>query len=98
MATKAEKEQMMFSMIEEWKGSGQNQHEFCKTKGLAYSGFHYWYKKFREGQAQGAASPFVPVHIRKGTGSPLAELILPDGKRLSFYQAVDAAFLRTLLS
>ena len=99
MTTKAEKQQAMFSMIESWKNSGQSQHEFCQAKSLAYSGFHYWYKKYRQGQEANASSPFVAVHFQNaGTRSPLAELILPDGRRLNFYQAVEASFLRTLLS
>lgn len=98
MATKTEKREAMFSLIETWKSSGQNQHEFCEANGLAYSAFHYWYKKFREGQVLDGASPFIQVHTQKATGLPMAELILPDGKRLSIYHPVDANFLRTLLA
>lgn len=99
MTTKSEKMQAMFSMIESWKDSGQSQQDFCKAQGLAYSGFHYWYKKYRQGQDANTSSSFVPVHFQPSvSGSPLAELILPDGRRLNFYQSVDASFLRTLIS
>jgi len=88
----------MFSLIESWKGSGMSQQVFCKSHDLAYSGFHYWYKKYR--QVDGSSgSPFVPISIQPSSGSlPVAELVLPDGRRVNFYQAVDALFLRTLLS
>jgi len=100
MATKLEKQQAMFSMIETWKSSGQSQQEFCKARSQAYSGFHYWYKKYRHGQdSTPTSSAFVPVEIQSaGFGPPVAELIFPDGKRLNFYRTVDASFLRTLLS
>ena len=99
MATKGERQQEMFSVIECWKDSGQSQQQFCKSKGLAYSGFHYWYKKYRREQNTQASSPFVPVHIQNApSNSPIAELILPDGRRLNFYQSVEASFLRMLLS
>jgi len=99
MATKAEKQQEMFSMIESWKSSGQSQHEFCKSRGLAYSGFHYWYKKYRHKKNAEESSPFVAVHIPPAPpNSPVAELILPDGRRLNFYQNIEASFLRALLS
>ena len=99
MATKSEKRKAMFSMIESWKDSGQSQQEFCKTKGFAYSGFHYWYKKYRHEKNADTSPSFVAVHFQKAPiGSPIAELILPDGRRLNFYQPVEASFLRTLLS
>lgn len=98
MATKSEKRQAMFSMIESWKASGQSQQVFCKTQGLAYSGFHYWYKKYRQQQHDAGSTSFLPVQIKDiPTGSVVAELIFPDGRRLNFYQAVNASFLRTLI-
>ena len=100
MATKLEKRQAMFSMIETWKNSGQSQQEFCKGQSQVYSVFHYWYKKYRQDQGQApTSSAFVPVHIQPVRfGSPVAELIFPDGKRINFYQAVEVSFLRALLS
>ena len=99
MATKLEKRQAMFSMIETWKNSGQSQQEFCKAQSQVYSVFHYWYKKYRQEQGPAPTSGFVPVHIQPvRSGSPVAELIFPDGKRLNFYQAVEVSFLRALLS
>lgn len=100
MTTRSEKQQAMFSMIESWKSSGQSQQDFCKTQGLAYCVFHYWYNKYREEQTTNHTSPaFVPVHIQPvRSGSPVAELIFPDGRRINFYQAVEVSFLRALLS
>ena len=86
-------------MIESWKSSGQSQQDFCKTENLAYSVFHYWYKKYRGQEATSTSSAFVPVRIQSiHAGSPVAELIFPDGRRVNFYQSVEASFLRALLS
>jgi len=98
MTAKEEKQQAMFSVIDSWKSSGQSQHEFCKAKGIAYSGFHYWYKKYRGVQNVDNPSPFIAVQFQNTPSRlPVAELILPDGRRLNFYQSVEASFLRTLL-
>lgn len=98
MATKVEKQQEMFSLIESWRTSGENQQVFCKSRGIAYSAFHYWYKKYRGVHDLAKPSGFIPVKIDKeGSGLPVAELIFPDGRRLNFYQAVEASFLRALL-
>lgn len=99
MTTKEQKQEAMFSLIESWQSSGQTQHEFCKAQGLAYSAFHYWYKKYRQRYQAGSPSAFVPVRVKSSLpGSLVAELILPDGKRLNFYQSIDAGLLRALLS
>lgn len=93
----------MFSMIEGWKASGKNQHLFCKEQAIVYSNFHYWYKKYRNQQQAGSNSElFLPVKIKKSMplspGSVVMELVLENGARLNFYQTVDAAYLRSLLS
>jgi hypothetical protein len=98
MTTKEQKQQAMFTLIESWQNSGQTQHEFCKKQEIAYSAFHYWYKKYRQYQTPHSAA-FVPVTIQPlGSGSPVVELSLPDGRRLSFYQTVEASMLKALLS
>ncbi|MEJ7643762.1 MAG: hypothetical protein WKF87_04155 [Chryseolinea sp.] len=98
MASQDEKQQKMFSMIELWKASGESQQAFCKGQGMAYSGFHYWLKRYRAVQVNDKPSDFVKLNfpVRDG-GSPVAELVMPDGRLLRFYQGVDASLLRALL-
>jgi len=99
MAAQLEKQIEKFKVIEAWQASGQSQQSFCKSQGIAYSGFHYWYKRYRHVKNCNASPDFVPVHIKHTVSDmPVVELILPDGRRLNFYQAVDVAFLRSLLS
>lgn len=98
MATLTEKQETMFSIIESWRDSGQSQQAFCKAQGIAYSGFHYWYKKYRKAHEPEARSGFVPVQLQgEVSGLPVAALVLPDGRRMNFYHRLEASFLRTLL-
>lgn len=96
-------QQLMFSLIEIWKSSGQSQRAFCHEKDLAYSKFHYWHKKYLEYQSPSSSvEPFVAVTVKKSRAleplpSGTMELVFPDGRRLIFNQSVGAGFLKTLL-
>ena len=99
MATQIEKQSEKFNVIEAWRSSGLSQQSFCRTQGIAYSRFHYWYKKYRHVKNGSGSPDFVPLQIKNSASPlPIVELVLADGRRLNFYQAVDAAFLRSLLS
>lgn len=98
MAAKPEQEQAMFALIETWKKGNVSQQDFCKAQGVSYAIFHYWYKKYRGQQAIPEQPSFVQIPAPATQGSPVVELILPDGRRVKFYQAVEASFLRILLS
>jgi hypothetical protein len=98
-AEKASKQNEMFALIESWRSSDQDQHQFCKERNIAYHVFHYWYKKYRTGQPSSIpVSEFISLNLSPSTsGSAVLELIAPSGKRVKFYQKVDASFLRSLL-
>ena len=82
------------AIIKGWQRSGLSQRKFCEQNHIAYHSFHYWYKRFRD---QKPSASFVPVHIQPPvTGS--VELILPDGKRVLFYQPVSSDYLKALLA
>lgn len=92
------------SLIQAWQNSNLTQKEFCAQQSIAYSAFHYWFKKFREQESlSGVSTGFVPVKITSNTpvednGSVRIELALPDGRCVRFYGGVDVQFLRSLLS
>lgn len=89
----------MFDLIEQWKQSGLAKKEFCVRHQIANATFHYWFKKYNQNDDSGETS-FVPIHIKelKSQDQPFAELVLPDGRKLTFYNALDASFLKSLLS
>lgn len=88
-------------LIEKWQTSDLTQKEFCSQHSIAYSGFHYWFKKFREENSlSNSDSGFIPVKVTasKGNRAVWIELVMPDGRRVTFHQGVDVEFLRALLS
>lgn len=92
----------MFALIENWKSSGQGQHLFCKEQAIVYSNFHYWYKKYKDQQGSLSGEAFLPVSFKKSlppsSGNVIMELVMENGRRLTFYQRVDASYLRSLLA
>ena len=95
-------QQLMFSLIDVWKGSGRTQQEFCREKELDYNKFQYWLRKYKtaHGQAKEESSPgFVRVKVKeveKIFGR--VELVYPDGRKLIFHDSVEASFLRSLMA
>lgn len=98
----ASNQQKMFESIVHWQQSGLTQKAWCAEHAIAYSRFHYWYKRFRNQQAKTsgeAGEGFVELMVSPPpSGSPWCELVLGEGKRLLFHQAVPAEFLNSLLA
>lgn len=90
-------QQLMFSLIEIWKGSGKSQTAFCKEKDIAYHRFHYWFKKYNDQNAS-VAQPTISELTLPASGGGCMEVIYPDGRKVIFHQSVDVGFLRHLLS
>lgn len=94
--------QLMFSLIEFWKGSGKSQKAFCLEKSIAYPKFHYWLKKYNdeknEGEDLGPSFSQVTIKKQNEVRPNHIELQYPDGRKLVFPQGVDASFLRALLN
>jgi hypothetical protein len=88
-------------LIQSWQASELTQKQFCAQYSIAYSAFHYWFKKFRKTLPE--VNPgFAPVKMAASKssgngGQVLIELVLPDGKRVNFFQGIDVQFLRDLL-
>ena len=90
-------------LIEKWQTSDLTQKEFCGQQSIAYSGFHYWFKKFREEKSlPNSDSGFIPVKVTssvsKNNRRSSIELVMPDGRRVNFHEGVEVEFLRALLS
>ena len=100
MPSNDEVKQQMFSHVDEWQRSGLTQKTYCIEKGIAYHVFHYWYKCYRDENniASSRPSSFVQLKVQPAVSVPAVELLLADGKRLLFYQAVSSDYLRSLIS
>jgi len=93
-------QQLMFSLIEIWKESGQSQITFCKEKDIAYHRFHYWLKKYNDLNGTASATPsFSQVRVASlNSTSVNTEVIYPDGRKVIFHQPIEVSFLRNLLA
>ena len=86
--------------IDQWKGSGRSQAEFCKATGLPYPRFLYWRRKLeRDTRAcrttQGSGG-FATVDYRHDANSGLT-LCLPNGLVLRGISADNIPVVRQLL-
>jgi hypothetical protein len=99
MSSKASIRQERYNMIVDWQQSGQTQRLYCQTQNIPYHVFHYWYKQYRNSQQPPpAALPgFTAVNLPAVSDSASAALVLPDGRRIVFYQPVSSDYLRALI-
>jgi hypothetical protein len=98
----AEKVHQMFGLIESWQQSGLNQQQYCKTHGIAYSKFHYWYKRYRQHQpGNSVGAGFKRIEISGALeGAPSGAWLVvhcTDGRQFSFQQPLSADLLRQLM-
>ena len=100
MRNNAEVKSNMFSHIDQWKSSNQSQKSYCIEHGIPYHVFHYYFKRYREVHVKRNEDmpSFVKLRLDPPGVMAHAELILPDGKRLVFHQAVSSAFLKALIT
>jgi hypothetical protein len=99
MSSKASIRQERYNMIVNWQQSGQTQRLYCQTQNIPYHVFHYWYKQYRNSQqsAPAALPGFTTFNLPAFSDSACAALVLPDGRRIIFYQPVSSDYLRALI-
>jgi|SRR5664279_381508 len=100
MRNKSEVREQMFKIIEQWQRSGVTQNKFCEEQSIRYHVFHYWYKRYRQQNAnpQRTASSFVKLQIAKPITDGSVEIIYPGGIRIVFHEPVNSNFLKSLVS
>lgn len=99
MRNSPEVREQMFKQIEEWQQSGLTQNVFCEQQSIRYHVFHYWYKRYREQQANSHsnASPFVKLQIAKPASACSVEINYPGGIRIKFHEPVSSNYLKVLV-
>ena len=97
-----ETEQQMFNMLTHWQQSGISQKLYCEQHRIRYHVFHYWYKRFRDSQADSKEKgTFIPVQIKPPVAAGKnggIELLFANGNRVLFYQPVSADFIKAIIS
>ncbi len=92
----------MFSMIASWQQSSLSQKQYCEQNNIRYAVFHYWYKRYKQRQTpQPPDAGFVPLNIHPAPSfnscPAQIEILLADGTRVLFHQAVSSAYLKALI-
>lgn len=93
-------QQKMFEGIRRWQQSGLKQKAWCEQNGVPYSSFHYWYKRYRNGEPvadKNSSEGFVQLMVNTNRSGIWCELELAGAKKLVFHQSVSAEFLRALI-
>jgi hypothetical protein len=91
-------QEKMFGVIEQWTQSELPIKEFCSQYQIANATFHYWLKKYRV-KDQKSLGSFIPISVKEvSSNQPFAELILPDGRKFTFYHSLECSFIKSLLS
>jgi len=67
MATRAEKQDKMFALVERFLSDSRTQPDFCRSVPIALSTFQFWLKRYRRAQSHLQLQPskrnFLPVTI-----------------------------------
>lgn len=98
----------MFAHIEACSKSKQPQKIYCQQKGLAYSTFQYWAKKYREElseqDAQEPTPGFIPVRVEPDPETGQLHIpgqlhfLFPNGIQVMCPESVHPKVLKTLLN
>ena len=94
-------QEQMFTLISRWKQSGLSQKAYCEQNQIRYYVFHYWYKRYRDEQSNSSEPAFIPLNLKPSlsdAGCANIEVVLADGKRILFHQAVTSNFLKAVIS
>lgn len=94
-------QKQMFAMVEAWKQSNLSQKAWCEQNQIRYHVFHYWYKLYRDKQSGSPAPAFIPLTVKPSFSDATCaniEVVLADGKRILFHQAVSSDFLKAVIS
>ena len=81
------------ALILQWQQSGKSRKEFCEESGIGYNSLVSWCKEFRDRKVK---SGFTEVKMTP-TISIFAQVHLPGGVKIDFYQPITAEFIRSFL-
>ena len=88
--TREQKEELIL----QWQQSGKSRKEFCEENGIGYNSLVSWCKQMKDKKA---LPGFTEVKVKSDSGL-FAQVHLPGGKRIEFFQPVPAEFCRCFTS
>jgi hypothetical protein len=81
-------------LILQWQQSGKSRKAFCEEQGITYNSLVGWCKQFKD---QKATTGFTEIKINQTTAGLFAQVNLPGGIKIDFYQSVSAEYLQSLV-
>jgi len=88
--TREQKEELILL----WQQSGKSRKVFCQEQGITYNSLVGWCKQFKD---QKASAGFAEVKINEKLTGLFAQVNLPGGIKIDFYQSVPVEYLQSLL-
>lgn len=80
-------------VILQWQQSGKSRKQFCEETGISYNSLVGWCQQFKD---QKASSGFTEVKLNHES-SIFAQVHLPGGIKIDFYQSIPLDFIRSIL-
>lgn len=84
-------------ILSEQRKSNLSVKAFCIANNIAAASFHNWKKKYSSGKVNRTNAPgFAALQVTPST--PVEPALFAEVRGIKFYQRVDAAYLKDLLS
>lgn len=106
--TRAQKQERMLALVEQYLHSQQTQPEFCRSTAIPLSTLQFWLKKYRrtklprQSQSQSPTPGFLPLTFShparvSAPSQPGCTIHYPNGVLVEFNGPVDAKILLELV-
>ena len=89
-----QRQEKMFSFIEQWQHSNLPQHTFCKEQGLTYTTFYYWLKRYRTQQE--VIGGFMAMRVTSSKEN-FIEVRYPSGVILQIPSTISMSAIKQLI-
>lgn len=101
MKNNPELKEEKFAMISRWQESGLTQKKFIETENISMNHFQYWLKRYKKQNEVPQTKGFIKLPLPEKAGhseNVFLEILCANGTRLRFFNAVEIAQLKKLIS
>ena len=89
-----QRQQEMFSLVEQWKQSNQSKISFCKNNSVNLHTFDYWHIKYKK---QNAPNDFVEIKSAQYVSTQKLRLTYPNGVSIELPENSNLALISALI-
>lgn len=91
-----QRQQEMFSLVEQWKQSQQSKVTFCKNNSINLHTFEYWHQKYKK---QNLSTDFIEIKPNKNHQFPqMLRLQYPNGVSIELPANTNVSVIRALIN